>query len=77
MTLDQNIINGLKQKYNNVHPLIFQRCIERSKTSVELFDMLETISSLQPPIMWDEENQKNWKHIDDVYQFAKVKELIE
>ncbi len=55
--MKEKIINKLKKRYASVHPLIFQRSVERSKTETELFDILETIPKVFP-IVWSEEDLK-------------------
>jgi len=55
--MDEKIINKLKERYASVHPLIFQRSVERSKTETELFDILDTIPK-GFPIVWSEEDSK-------------------
>lgn len=52
------IQEALRKKYSDVHPLIFQKMLEKSKTNGELFDMLESLPKSYP-IVWDE-NEKNW-----------------
>jgi len=69
--IDEKIVESLREKYN-VHPLVFQRCLEHAKTAGELFDILDTIPDL--PFTWDEEN-RCWKKVKDVSLssgFAKI-----
>ena len=50
----------LKEKFD-VHPLIFQRSKEHSKSPGELYDILVTIPEF--PIVWDSKKQK-WTQPD-------------
>jgi hypothetical protein len=64
--LTADILSKLKERYSQVHPLIFYRSIEKSKKDVDLFDILDTIPK-GFPIIWCEENQR-WTRVDDVFQ---------
>jgi hypothetical protein len=50
--IEQKIIDSLKEKFADVHPLVFQRSLEHAKTAGELFDILDTLPDL--PFTWDE-----------------------
>ena len=67
--IENSIIESLKERYKNVHPLIFHRSAERAKTAGELFDILETFPS-KYPVVWDDEKHR-WKHTDDFTQVEK------
>jgi hypothetical protein len=49
---------ALRERYSKIHPLLFHRCVERTKSNGELFDMLESLPE-EYPIVWDEES-KSW-----------------
>jgi hypothetical protein len=53
--LDQKIVEKLKERYKDIHPLVFHRSLEHAKTEVELFDILESIPKSYP-IVWSEED---------------------
>jgi hypothetical protein len=61
---------GLKARYAHIHPLIFQRSLEKAKTNGELFDILEGIPK-KYPIVWDE-NNRCWKNTDDLLQAQNI-----
>lgn len=65
---------ALKERYSSLHPLLFQRSLEKAKTDVELFDILEGIPKGYP-LVWDEDNHC-WKQTDDLLQgrFRKIEE---
>ena len=48
------IQEALKQRYSNIHPLLFHRSVEKAKSNSELFDILDSIPD-QFPIVWDDE----------------------
>ena len=39
-----DIQDALKKRYSDLHPLIFHRSLDKTKTNGELFDILETNS---------------------------------
>ena len=53
--LDQKIVEKLRERYKDIHPLIFHRSLEHAKTEVELFDILESMPK-NYPIVWSEDN---------------------
>jgi hypothetical protein len=57
---------ALKERHASLHPLLFQRSLEKAKTDVELFDILDGMPE-QYPLVWDEDNQC-WKNTDDLLQ---------
>jgi hypothetical protein len=62
--VNQNLISKLKCRYN-LHPLIFQRSLEKSRTDAELFDILDTVPS-SFPIAWCDETFR-WVKVNDIY----------
>lgn len=42
------IVEKLKERYSQIHPVIFQRMIERAKNEFELFDILDTVPESFP-----------------------------
>jgi hypothetical protein len=52
-----DFVENLRLRYKNVHPLIFQRSVERSKSKVDLFDILEGIPDSYP-LHWSEKDHK-------------------
>jgi len=61
-----DIVEALRQRYIQVHPLLFHRSLERAKTEAELFDILETMP-LSLPVYWDEV-EHCWKNTKDLVQ---------
>lgn len=73
MIKDLEVINSLKKRYEDLHPLIFQRSLEKSESTFELFDLLENIPNY--PIFWDD-SKKKWTKLLDFCFFDKAKQLI-
>lgn len=53
----QQIVAKLKERYKDVHTVLFQRMVERAKNEVELFDILDTMPD-SFPIVWDMEKRR-------------------
>jgi len=70
--IKSEVIDGLKERHKNIHPLLFQRSVEHAGTAGELFDILEEIPPY--PIMWDE-NRRRWTNVEDVSLSYKVNSL--
>jgi hypothetical protein len=65
------VLESLKKRYPDLHPLIFQRAAEKSKTNGQLFDLLETMPN-DYPIVWDDE-QRAFVHTEDLLQLKSVR----
>ena len=66
---DQSLLDKLKERYSQVHPLMFQRSVEKAKSAGELFDILDLISQ-DYPLIWDE-NERRWVSTKDIFQISK------
>jgi hypothetical protein len=62
-------VEKLKERYPNLHPLIFQRSVERTNNFSELFDILESFPH-KYPIVWNSENRR-WMTTKDLSQVSK------
>ena len=69
---DPEVIKGLRDKYSDIHPLIFHRSLERSSCQGDLFDILESLPKIYP-IVWDEDKH-SWVHTSDILQ-SKIFDL--
>jgi hypothetical protein len=70
--IDEKVIAGLKERYPNIHPMIFHRSVERCKSGGHLFDVLASLSEMMEqnrafPLIWHEED-KTWAKTDDLFQ---------
>lgn len=63
--LDSKIVEKLRIRYEEVHPLLFHRSLDRAKSNGELFDILDTLPK-EYPIYWCEESNC-WKSTSDLY----------
>lgn len=57
-----DVQRALRERYPQVHPLLFHRCVEKAKTNGELFDLLESLPE-EYPIQWDDK-QRVWVSTD-------------
>lgn len=70
--IEESVLQGLREKYPNIHPLIFHRSKERAKSAGELFDILDAFP-YEYPVVWNEES-KRWVKTKDIYQAMTFKE---
>lgn len=63
--LDPTIIEKLRIRYSELHPLLFYRSVERAKSNGDLFDILDTIPE-KHPLIWCEDTYR-WKTAKDLY----------
>ncbi len=70
MNITDELITKLKERYSHLHPLLFQRSLERAKSAGDLFDILDTASK-DYPVVWDEE-QRRWVYTKDLFQSAQL-----
>ena len=56
---------ALKERYPNIHPLIFQRSVDHAKNDGHLFDILDSFPKAYP-ITWSE-SEHRWVHTDDMF----------
>lgn len=67
--LDEKIVRKLKERYCDLHPLLFHRSFERAKSDVELFDILDSIPK-NCPVSWCEKENR-WIKTEDFYQHVE------
>lgn len=63
--LDEKIVDKLRKKYSDLHPLLFQRSVERAKSNGDLFDIVDTVID-KYPLSWNEKENR-WSSLDDPY----------
>jgi len=63
-TMNEVIVEQLRVKYANIHPLIFHRSVERASTEAELFDILDTLPE-HYPVAWDTDAHR-WHPVHDI-----------
>jgi len=64
--IEGEVVNGLRRRYKDVHPLMFQRSQELARTAGELFDILDTIPR-KFPIVWND-TERRWVTNTDLFQ---------
>lgn len=73
MRLGDNLImlsevqEAIRQRYQCLHPLIFQRSLEKARTNGELFDILDDIPVDKYPLKWCEDKRR-WTYTEDLLQ---------
>jgi len=60
---------ALRKRYSEIHPLIFQRSMEKAESDGELFDILESFPGY--PAIWDENNRR-WIKTEDLLQSKDI-----
>lgn len=60
--IEKQVVESLRERFP-VHPLVFQRSVERAESAGELFDILDTVPEC--PFIWDEK-ERRWTQISDV-----------
>ena len=72
MTIPDDVVDKMREKYGHVHPLIFLRSLERAKDAGELFDILESLPG-DLPVLWDDKTRR-WVTTDDLTQSREFQE---
>lgn len=67
-------LNNFKVKYQYLHPLIFHRSLEKARSVLDLFEILETVPKI-PPFSWNEE-KRCWFKEKDSLNLEKLKLMI-
>lgn len=62
--LSKDILEKLKERYNNLHPLAFNRSVSRARSDSDLFDILDTFPKNLPVVWCDHE--RGWHHTSDI-----------
>lgn len=65
-TISDELLDGLRDRYPDIHPFIFHRSVDKAQSPGELFDILETFPDKYPLIWCDKE--RCWKTTEDIYQ---------
>lgn len=63
MIKDSEVVQGIRQRYNSLSPLLVSRSIDRAKDEVELFDILESFPSNGKSVTWDDVSRR-WIETD-------------
>jgi hypothetical protein len=57
-------LDGLRRRYPDLHPLLFQRTVERANSAGEVFDLLESLPNF--PLVWDYD-KREWVTATDLW----------
>jgi len=71
--LDDSLLGNFRAKYSHLHPLVFQRSLERASSSLDLFEILESVPA-EPPYSWDE-SRRSWRRDEDLMSVEALKLL--
>jgi hypothetical protein len=71
--VNQEVIDKLKARYADLHPLIFLRSVEHAKDVNELFEILESFPK-KYPISWDEQARR-WV-VSDPIRLNELKRIV-
>jgi hypothetical protein len=63
--LDPKIVEKLRERHSDIHPLLFHRSVERAKSNGDLFDILDTVPK-KYPVVWCETTNR-WVTVADLY----------
>jgi hypothetical protein len=69
MTIDEEFVVKLRERYKNIHQLIFHRSLERAETPGDLFDILDSFPN-KYPLVWDDD-ERHWAMTDDISQVSR------
>ncbi len=69
--IDETTLVALRKRYPQVHPLLFQRSVERARSGGDLFDILESVPT-KYPILWSDKDRR-WVSTDDILQAEQFK----
>jgi len=59
------VMDGFRRRYLAMHPLLFQRTIERATSAGEAFDILEGVPAIYP-LCWDDQGRQ-WVTLKDMW----------
>lgn len=71
--IDDQALANFRAKYSHVHPLVFQRSLDRATSAIHLFEILEGIPS-EPPFSWDD-SKRAWVPDKDVMGAESLNEM--
>lgn len=72
--IDDRTLSNFRAKYASVHPLVFQRSLDRANSALELFEILESVPQ-SAPFSWDE-GSRSWRSDEDMTGVAAMKTLF-
>lgn len=70
---DDPVLENLKNRHKNLHPLVFHRSVEKARDLANLFDILEDMPK-KYPIIWDEKSG-SWTQESDFMLKKRLKDI--
>ena len=67
--ISEGFVNKLREKYSDIHPLIFHRSVQKTTSEVVLFDILDSFPK-EYAVVWSEIDRK-WVTTKDLVQIEK------
>jgi hypothetical protein len=71
---DEATIANFRARYSGLHPLVFQRSLEKASSAIELFEILQSVP-VSPPYSWDE-SRRSWVPDQDVMAVEGMKSML-
>lgn len=71
--IEDSALENFRSKYAHIHPLVFQRSLEKASSSLQLFEILEGVPS-DVPYSWDE-SKTAWSRDEDVMAVQALKAI--
>lgn len=72
--IDDATLANFRSRYSGVHPLVFQRSLEKASSALELFEILQSVPS-SPPFSWDE-SKRSWRADPDIMAFESMVAML-
>ena len=72
--MDESALANFRARYSDVHPLVFQRSLEKASSALDFFEILQTVPS-RPPFSWDE-SKRSWSRDEDVMATEPMKSML-
>lgn len=72
--IDDHTLANFRKRYSKVHPLVFQRSLDKASSTLELFEILQTVPA-SPPFSWDA-SKRAWSRDDDIIASDAVKAIL-
>jgi hypothetical protein len=67
--MDKEFLDKLRERYSDIHPLIFHRSVEKTNSPSELFDILDSFPH-DYAVVWNETDRR-WVTTKDLVQIEK------
>jgi len=72
--IDEMTLANFRKRYAEVHPLVFQRSLEKASSTLEFFEILQSVPA-DTPFSWDE-SKRSWARNEDIVSAEAVKSIL-